>query len=84
MVQTGFKADLILVDGNPLKSFRYFHSFGALTTENHEMVRRGGVRYTIKGGVLFDNRALVDEVVRMVAESKEGWTDPRKALFEPY
>jgi hypothetical protein len=84
LVQTGFKADLILVDGNPLKSFRYFHSFGALTTENHDMVRRGGVRYTIKGGVLFDNRALVDEVVRMVAESKKGWTDPRKALFEPY
>jgi hypothetical protein len=32
---------------------------------------------------VFDNRALMAEVVRMVAESKEGWTDPRKALFEP-
>jgi len=84
LVQTGFKADLILVEGNPLKSFRYLYSFGALTMERDEMVRRGGVRFTIKDGVVFDNRALMAEVVKMVTESKKGWTDPRKALFEPY
>jgi predicted amidohydrolase YtcJ len=84
LVQTGFKADLILVEGNPLKSFRYLYSFGALTMEGDEMVRRGGVRFTIKDGVVFDNRALMTEVVKMVTESKKGWMDPRKALFEPY
>jgi hypothetical protein len=47
------------------------------------MVRRGGIRYTIKDGVVFDNHALIREVVKMVSESKTGWTDPRKALFEP-
>jgi hypothetical protein len=84
LVQTGFKADLLLVEGNPLKSFRYLYSFGALTLEGDEMVRRGGVRFTIKDGVVFDNDALIAEVVKMVAESKKGWTDPRKALFEPH
>jgi len=48
------------------------------------MVRRGGVRFTIKDGVVFDNRALMAEVVKMVMESKKGWIDPRNALFEPY
>jgi hypothetical protein len=84
LVQTGFKADLVLVEGNPLKSFRYLYSFGALTMEGDQMVRRGGVRFTIKDGVVFDNRALVAEVVKMVAESKKGWTDPRAAIFAPY
>jgi hypothetical protein len=83
LVQTGFKADLLLVEGNPLKSFRYLYSFGALTLEGEEMVRRGGIRYTIKDGIVFDNQSLMGEVVKMVSESKNGWTDPRKALFEP-
>ncbi|MGH9319131.1 MAG: amidohydrolase family protein [Vicinamibacteria bacterium] len=83
LVQTGYKADLILVEGNPLKSFRYLYSFGALTMEGENMVRRGGIRWTIRNGVVFDDRALMAEVLKMVAESKKGWTDPRKDLFGP-
>ena len=48
-----------------------------------QRVRRGGIRYTIKGGVVFDNRVLVDEVLEMVRESRVGWTDPVPALFAP-
>ena len=47
------------------------------------IVRRGGVRWTIKDGVVFDNEVLIDEVIRMVDESKQGWTNPVEALFEP-
>ena len=83
LVQTGFKADLLVVEENPLKSFRYLYAFGALTVEDERMVRRGGIRWTIRNGVVFDGRALVAEAVRMVEESKKGWTDPRKALFGP-
>ncbi|MDH5588659.1 MAG: amidohydrolase family protein [Gemmatimonadota bacterium] len=83
-VQTGYTADLAIVDGNPLENLRYLYAFGALTVDGHgRMVRRGGVRWTIKEGVIFDNALLVEEVLRMVAESKEGWTDPVPALFEP-
>jgi hypothetical protein len=83
-VQTGFTADLAIVDGNPLENLRYLYAFGALdVNENGEMVRRGGVRWTVKEGVVFDNSLLIQEVLRMVEESKEGWTSPVDALFEP-
>ena len=83
-VQTGFTADLAIVDGNPLENLRYLYAFGALdVNDDGEMVRRGGVRWTIKEGVVFDNAVLMQEVLRMVAESKEGWTSPVDALFEP-
>jgi len=83
LVQTGFTADLVIVDGNPLENLRYLYAFGAQDMVNGKIVRRGGIRWTIKEGVVFDNRALVDEVVRMVADSKKNWTNPVPALFRP-
>ena len=47
------------------------------------VVRRGGIRWTIKEGVVFDNRLLIEDVVEMVRESREGWSDPVAPLFEP-
>jgi len=42
------------------------YAFGALDmTADGEMVRRGGVRWTIKEGVVFGNPVLIDEVVAM-------------------
>jgi len=84
LIQTGYTADLAIVDGNPLKSFRTMYAFGALDMDpDGDIVRRGGVRWTIKAGVVFDNAVLIDEVLRMVAESKKGWTSPVRALYEP-
>lgn len=83
-IQTGYKADLAIVDGNPLENLRYLYAFGALDMEDDgEIVRRGGIRWTIKAGVVFDNAKLMEEVTRMVAESKKGWTSPVEKLFEP-
>lgn len=83
LIQTGFTADLAIVDGNPLENLRYLYAFGALDMVDGRIVRRGGVRWTIKDGVVFDNAKLIDRVVRMVAESKRGWTNPVPALFTP-
>ncbi len=84
LIQIGFKADLAIVDGNPLKNLRYLYAFGALDmNDDGEIARRGGVRWTVKDGVVFDNAMLIDEVVDMVAESKRGWTSPVPALYEP-
>ena len=83
-VQTGYTADLAIVDGNPLENLRYLYAFGALDVdEEGEMIRRGGVRWTIKEGVVFDNAQLIEEVLRMVAESKEGWDHPAEGLYDP-
>lgn len=83
LIQTGYTADLAIVDGNPLENLRYLYAFGALDRVNGEITRRGGVRWTVKDGVVFDNAVLMREVVRMVADSKEGWTSPVPSLFEP-
>jgi len=85
LVQTGYKADLAIVEGNPLRNFRFMYAFGALTRdESGKIVHGGRVRWTLKNGVLFDNDALMAEVVRMVDDSKRGWTSPVKALFGPF
>jgi hypothetical protein len=47
------------------------YSFGSLTTESSgEMVRKGGIIHTIKDGIVIENAKLMDEVERMVKQSK--------------
>jgi len=39
-------------------------------TDDNEVVRVGGVKYTIKDGIVYDAKALLKEVKDMVAEEK--------------
>lgn len=72
LVRPGYLADLVLVDGNPAYNLRFLYSFGALTLDdNREMYRTRGVVHTIKDGIVIENVRLMEEVERMVAESKE-------------
>ncbi len=62
-----------MVDGNPAYNLRFLYGMGALTLNDAgEMIRTDGIIHTIKGGVVIDNNAMLEEVARMVAESKEG------------
>jgi imidazolonepropionase-like amidohydrolase len=73
LVRAGFLADLVLVDGNPAENFRYLYSFGAIRmNEQREMYNTRGIVHTIKDGIVIENARLMDEVARMVAESKQG------------
>ncbi len=73
MVREGFLADLLIVDGNPAENLRYLYPFGAIRkNEDHSMYRTQGIVYTIKDGVVVDNAKVMEEVARMVAESKVG------------
>jgi len=72
LVQEGYIADLLLVDGSPAENFRYLYPFGAIRmTEAREMYRTQGIVHTIKDGIVINNDALMDEVARIVAESKQ-------------
>jgi hypothetical protein len=73
LVRPGYEADLILIDGSPLYNLRFMYSFGAITLdENENMYRTKGIVHTIKDGVVINNDKLMEEVARMVKESKEG------------
>ena len=39
--------------------------------DSNEIVRVGGVRYTIKDGIIYDARKLLEDVKSMVDETKE-------------
>ena len=83
LIQTGFIADLAIVDGNPLDNLHYLYAFGGIDYTNNKISYRGGVRWTIKGGVVFDNQKLIKEVVDLVKKSKENWINPVPKLFMP-
>lgn len=70
-VTVGKLADFVIVAENPLKNLKVLYGTGAIKlTEDNEVVRVGGVRYTIKDGIIYDAKALLQDVKRMVKEKK--------------
>jgi hypothetical protein len=65
-VRPGFEADLLVVDGNPLHNLKVLYGTGVQVAEGGRMVQRGGVRWTIKDGIVFDAPALLSDVREMV------------------
>ena len=71
-VEVGKMADLIIIDQNPLQNLQCLYGTGAIKlNENNEVVRVGGVRYTIKDGIVFDAKQLLEDVKEMVDNEKE-------------
>ena len=71
-VQVGKKADLIIVDENPLHNLKSLYGTGVpkLNEENQKVERVGGVRWTIKDGIVYDAQALLADVRAMVKAQK--------------
>lgn len=70
-VEVGKQADMILVSENPLKNLKVLYGTGAIKlTEDNEVVRAGGVHYTISNGVIYDAKGLLEKVKKMVADAK--------------
>ncbi len=71
-VEIGKLADLVIVEENPLKNLKYLYGTGAIKlNENNEVVRVGGVKYTIKDGIVYDAQQLLKDVKAMVDAEKE-------------
>ena len=70
-IRPGFMADLILVDGNPLKNLKYLYPTGTLDLRDGNISRRGGVCWTIKDGRVYHGPTLLNEVKLMVALARE-------------
>ncbi len=73
IVKRGMLADLILVDRNPLRNLKVLYGTGAveLDDETDQVRRVGGVRYTIKDGIVYDSKKLLADVAAMVQRQKD-------------
>ena len=74
VIRPGYEADLAIVDGNPLHNMKFLYAGGMTVHENGQAVQRGGVKFTIKDGIVFDAQQLLADVREMVkaAEGAEG------------
>ena len=71
-IEVGKFADMVLVDSNPLENLKVLYGTGAIKlNENNEVVRVGGIKYTISNGVIYDAKGLLNEVKMMVDKAKE-------------
>ena len=72
VVRAGMLADMVLVDQNPLRNFKVLYGNGhvKLNDATGRVERVGGVRYTIKDGIVYDARALLADVAAMVEKQK--------------
>lgn len=71
-VEVGKLADFVIVEENPLANLKVLYGTGAIKlTEDNEVVRVGGVKYTIKDGIIYDARMLLEDVKRMVELKKK-------------
>ena len=70
-VERGKRADLIITPENPLLNTKSLYGTGTprLNDETGQVERAGGIRWTIKGGVVYDAPALLAEVKEMVAQA---------------
>lgn len=70
-IEVGKKADLIIIEENPLQNLKVLYGTGAIKlTEENEVIRAGGVKYTIKDGIIYDAKQLLKDVKSIVDEAK--------------
>lgn len=75
-VEPGKLADMIVIDENPLENLQVLYGTGAIRlTADNKAIRVGGVRYTIKDGIIYDAKKLLSDVKKIVDAEKQktGW-----------
>ncbi|HWQ35931.1 MAG TPA: amidohydrolase family protein [Blastocatellia bacterium] len=71
-VRPGKLADLVIVPENPLANFKVLYGTGAirLNDQTNTPERIGGVKYTIRDGIVYDAGKLLADVERMVEAAR--------------
>ena len=79
-IEIGKKADMIIIEENPLQNLKVLYGTGAIKlTEDNEVIRVGGIKYTIKDGIIYDAKKLLEDVKAIVDKEK----GPDYQLLQP-
>ena len=71
-IRPGKLADLVVTAHNPLENFKVLYGTGHFRLDgDNRPARQGGVRYTIKDGVVYDASELLEDVRRIVREARD-------------
>jgi hypothetical protein len=72
VVRSGMLADLVIVPENPLSNLKVLYGTGhmRLNPQTNRQEKVGGVKYTIKDGIVYDAQKLLAEVAEAVAAEK--------------
>jgi len=72
-IEVGKLADLAIVEGNPLGNLKLLYGTGHIRIDQDGVPRRvGGVRFTIKDGIVYDAKGLLADVKQMVTAARRG------------
>jgi imidazolonepropionase-like amidohydrolase len=73
IIRPGLKADLVVVEENPLQNLKVLYGTGAvkINDETGAVERVGGIKYTIKDGIVYDAKKLLEDVREMVRKQKQ-------------
>jgi hypothetical protein len=69
-VRQGYRADLIVVNGNPLENLKILYPTGVDDIKDGKPVHTGGVEWTIKDGIPYNGPTLMREVKQIVAKAR--------------
>jgi imidazolonepropionase-like amidohydrolase len=72
VVRAGKLADLVIVPENPLANIKVLYGTGhmRLNPQTNRQEKVGGVKYTIKDGIVYDAQKLLADVAAAVAAEK--------------
>ena len=69
-IRVGYKADLIVVNGNPLENFKVLSPLGVEEIRNGKAVKTGGIEWTIKDGIPYHAPTLAADVRALVRNAR--------------
>lgn len=70
-VEVGKLADFVILEENPLANIKVLYGTGAIRIgEDNEPIRVGGVKYTVKDGIVYDAKQLLEDARQIVLQHK--------------